>query len=120
MTAGAYAHPTVSRFAIADGMFHFDGFPIGLPAEPAGATPFFAYEVASAGETAVALDTPVPADRVNIAGPGKAPAELSRTVAARVPISLSAMSTSAVGSVSRTSNATRRWTSRPSARTLLR
>lgn len=47
MTAGAYAQPTVSRLAIADGMFHFDGLPVGLPAEPAGVSPFFACEVAT-------------------------------------------------------------------------
>lgn len=128
MTAVAYAHPTISRFATADGMLHIGGLPVGLLAERAGATPFFAYErtgltrrveelrralpdgihlsyavkanpmpavvqhfsrqvdgfdVASAGEMAVALDTPIPADRVSFAGPGKTPAELSRAVAAR-------------------------------------
>jgi diaminopimelate decarboxylase len=133
MTAVAYAHPTISRFAIADGMLHIGGVPVGLLAERAGATPFFAYEragltrrveelrralpdgiqlsyavkanpmpavvqhfsrqvdgfdVASAGEMAVALDTPIPADRVSFAGPGKTPAELSRAVAAKVSIHL--------------------------------
>lgn len=133
MTTVAYAHPTISRFAIADGMLHIGGLPIGLLAERAGATPFFAFErtgltrrveelrralpddihrsyavkanpmpavvqhfsrqvdgfdVASAGEMAVALDTPIPADRVSFAGPGNTPAELSRAVAARVTISL--------------------------------
>ncbi|MEU2109004.1 hypothetical protein [Streptomyces sp. NPDC019507] len=136
MTAGAYAHPTISRFAIADGMLRIGGLPVELLAERAGATPFFTYErtgltrrvgelrralpggpggihlsyavkanpmpavvqhfsrqvdgfdVASAGEMAVALDTPIPADRVSFAGPGKTPAELSRAVAARVTISL--------------------------------
>ncbi|MFE2972622.1 pyridoxal-dependent decarboxylase, exosortase A system-associated [Streptomyces sp. NPDC059340] len=133
MTAGAYAHPTISRFAIADGMLRIGGLPVGLLAERAGATPFFTYErtgltrrveelrralpddihlsyavkanpmpavvqhfsrqvdgfdVASAGEMAVALDTPIPADRVSFAGPGKIPAELSRAVAAKVTISL--------------------------------
>lgn len=128
MTAVAYAHPTISRFATADGMLHIGGLPVGLLAERAGATPFFAYErtgltrrveelrralpdgihlsyavkanpmpavvqhfsrqvdgfdVASAGEMAVALDTPIPADRVSFAGPGKTPVELSRAVAAR-------------------------------------
>lgn len=132
MTAGAYAHPTISRFAIADGMLRIGGLPVGLLAERAGATPFFTYErtgltrrveelrralpdgihlrhavkadpmpagvqhfsrqgdgfdVASAGEKAVALGTPF-ADRVSFAGPGKTPAELSRAVAARVTISL--------------------------------
>jgi diaminopimelate decarboxylase len=133
MTAVAYAHPTINRFAIADGMLHIGGLPVGLLAERAGATPFFAYEragltrrveelrralpgdihlsyavkanpmpavvqhfsaqvdgfdVASAGEMAVALDTPMPADRVSFAGPGKTPAELSRAVAATVTVSL--------------------------------
>ncbi|MFI2455175.1 alanine racemase [Streptomyces chengbuensis] len=133
MTAGAYAHPTISRFAIADGMLRIGGLPVGLLAERAGATPFFTYErtgltrrveelrralpdgihlrhavkadpmpagvqhfsrqvdgfdVASAGEKAVALDTPFAADRVSFAEPGKTPAELSRAVAARVTISL--------------------------------
>ena len=133
MTAVAYAHPTISWIAIADGMLHIGGLPVGLLAERAGATPFFAYErtgltrrveeprralpddihlshavkanpmpavvrhfsgqvdgfdVASAGEMAVALGTPIPADRVSFAGPGKTPAELSRAVAARVTISL--------------------------------
>ena len=115
MTAIASTHPTVSRFAIADGMLHIGGLPVGLLAERAGGTPFFAYErtgltrrveelrralpddidlsyavkanpmpavgqhfrqvdgfdVASAGEMAIALDTPIPADRVSFAGPGK-------------------------------------------------
>lgn len=44
MTAVAYAHPTISRFAIADGMLHMGGLPVGLLAERAGATPFFACE----------------------------------------------------------------------------
>ena len=128
MTAIAYAHPTISRFAIADGMLHIGGLPVGLLAERAGATPLFAYErtgltgpvgelrralpddihlsfavkanpmpavvqhfsrqvdgfdVASAGEMAVGLDPPIPADRVSFAGPGKTPAELGRAVAAR-------------------------------------
>lgn len=38
MNSGAYAHPTSSRFAIADGMLHIGGLPVGLPAELAGAT----------------------------------------------------------------------------------
>ena len=133
MTAVAYAHPTISRFAIADCMLHIGGLPVGLLAERADTTPFFAYErtgltrrveelrralpddihlsyavnanpmpavvqhlsrqvdgfdVASAGEMAVGLDTPIPANRVSFAGPGKTPAELSRAVAARVTISL--------------------------------
>jgi diaminopimelate decarboxylase len=44
MNAGAYAHPTISRFAIADGMLHIGGLPVGLLAERAGATPFSTYE----------------------------------------------------------------------------
>ena len=44
MTAIASAHPTVSRFAIADGTLHTGGLPVGLLAERAGGTPFFAYE----------------------------------------------------------------------------
>jgi diaminopimelate decarboxylase len=132
VTAVAYAHRTISRLAIADGMLHIGGLPVGLLAERA-ATLFFAYErtgltrrveelrralpddihlsyavkgnpmpavvqhfsrqvdgfdVGSAGEMAVALDTPIPADRVSFAGPGKTPAELSRAVAARVTMSL--------------------------------
>ena len=35
------------------------------------------FDVASAGEMQVALDTPMPADRVSFAGPGKTPAELT-------------------------------------------
>ena len=35
----AHAHPTISRFAIADGMLHIGGLPVGLLAERAGATP---------------------------------------------------------------------------------
>jgi diaminopimelate decarboxylase len=134
MTAvAAHVHPTISRFAVADGMLHIGGHPVGLLAERAGATPFFAYErssltrrceelrrflpddiqlsyavkanpmpavvqhlsrqvhgfdVASAGEMAVALDTPIPPERVSFAGPGKTPAELSRAVAAGVTVNL--------------------------------
>ena len=46
------------------------------------------FDVASAGEMRVALDTPMPADRVSFAGPGKTPAELSQAVAAGVTIEL--------------------------------
>jgi diaminopimelate decarboxylase len=46
------------------------------------------FDVASAGEMAVALDTPVPAERVSFAGPGKTPAELTRAVAAGVMVNV--------------------------------
>ena len=46
------------------------------------------FDVASAGEMQVALDTPVPATRVSFAGPGKTDAELSRAVAAGITIEL--------------------------------
>ena len=45
-------------------------------------------DVASAGEMRVALDTPLPAERVSFAGPGKTPAELAQAVAAGVTIEL--------------------------------
>jgi diaminopimelate decarboxylase len=44
------------------------------------------FDVASAAEMSVALDTGMPADRVSFAGPGKTPAELSQAVAAGVTI----------------------------------
>ena len=47
-----------------------------------------AFDVASAGEMRVALDTPLPAERVSFAGPGKTPAELAQAVAAGVTIEL--------------------------------
>jgi diaminopimelate decarboxylase len=46
------------------------------------------FDVASVGEMAVALDTPMPAERVSFAGPGKTPAELARAVAAGVTVNL--------------------------------
>jgi diaminopimelate decarboxylase len=46
------------------------------------------FDVASAGEMAVALDTPMPAERVSFAGPGKTPAELTRAVAAGVTVNV--------------------------------
>ena len=46
------------------------------------------FDVASVGEMAVALDTPVAAERVSFAGPGKTPAELRRAVAAGVTVNL--------------------------------
>jgi diaminopimelate decarboxylase len=45
-----------------------------------------AFDVASADEMRTALDTPMPADRVSFAGPGKIAAELTRAVAAGVTI----------------------------------
>jgi diaminopimelate decarboxylase len=47
-----------------------------------------ALDVASAGEMAVALDTPIGAGHVSFAGPGKTPAELGRAVAAGVMVEL--------------------------------
>jgi diaminopimelate decarboxylase len=47
-----------------------------------------AFDVASAREMSVALDTPMPADRVSFAGPGKTPAELRQAVAAGVTVEL--------------------------------
>ena len=46
------------------------------------------FDVASAGEMKVALDTPMPAARVSFAGPGKTPAELAQAIAAGVTIEL--------------------------------
>ena len=46
------------------------------------------FDVASAGEMRVVLDTRMPADRVSFAGPGKTPAELTQAVAAGVTIAL--------------------------------
>ena len=45
-------------------------------------------DVASALEMRTALDTPMPAERVSFAGPGKMPAELSQAVAAGVTIEM--------------------------------
>lgn len=47
-----------------------------------------AFDVASAGEMQTALDTPMPAERVSFAGPGKTPAELTQAIAAGVTIEL--------------------------------
>ena len=47
-----------------------------------------AFDIASAGELRIALDTPMPAERVSFAGPGKTPAELTQAVAAGVTIEL--------------------------------
>jgi diaminopimelate decarboxylase len=46
------------------------------------------FDVASAAEMLVALDTPMPANRVSFAGPGKTPAELSQAIAAGVTIEM--------------------------------
>jgi diaminopimelate decarboxylase len=50
------------------------------------------FDVASAAEMLVALDTGMPADRVSFAGPGKTPAELSQAVAAGVTIEMESRS----------------------------
>jgi diaminopimelate decarboxylase len=47
-------------------------------------------DVASAGEMRVALDTPMPADRISMAGPGKRPEELARAIAAGIVINIEA------------------------------
>jgi diaminopimelate decarboxylase len=47
-----------------------------------------AFDTASAGELAIALDTPMAADHVSFAGPGKTPEELTRAVAAGALIEL--------------------------------
>jgi diaminopimelate decarboxylase len=46
------------------------------------------FDVASAAEMRVALDTPTPAQRVSFAGPGKVPAELTQAIAAGVTIEM--------------------------------
>ena len=46
------------------------------------------FDVASAGELKIALDTTMPADRISFAGPGKTPAELTQAVAAGATIEL--------------------------------
>jgi diaminopimelate decarboxylase len=46
------------------------------------------FDVASAGEMLIALDTPMPARRVSFAGPGKTPAELTQAIAAGVTIEM--------------------------------
>lgn len=45
-------------------------------------------DVASAAEMLTALDSPMPAERVSFAGPGKTPAELAQAVAAGVTIEM--------------------------------
>ena len=46
------------------------------------------FDVASAGELRSALDTPMTAERISFAGPGKTPAELAQAVAAGVTIEM--------------------------------
>lgn len=46
------------------------------------------FDVASAGEMTTALDTPVPASRISIAGPGKTVSEIAQAIAARIVINL--------------------------------
>ena len=46
------------------------------------------FDVASAGELRIALDTPTGPERISFAGPGKSPAELSQAVAAGVTVTL--------------------------------
>lgn len=46
------------------------------------------FDVASAAEMRVALDTTMPAQRVSFAGPGKTPAELTQAIAAGVTLEL--------------------------------
>jgi diaminopimelate decarboxylase len=46
------------------------------------------FDVASAAEMRLALDTTMPAERVSFAGPGKTPAELTQAVAAGVTIEM--------------------------------
>jgi diaminopimelate decarboxylase len=46
------------------------------------------FDLASAGEMKVALDTPMPAEHISFAGPGKRPTELSQAIAAGVTINV--------------------------------
>jgi diaminopimelate decarboxylase len=46
------------------------------------------FDIASTGEMAVVLDTPMSAERVSFAGPGKTPTELTRAVAAGVTVNI--------------------------------
>lgn len=46
------------------------------------------FDLASAGEMKVALDTPMPPEHISFAGPGKRPAELSQAIAAGVTINI--------------------------------
>lgn len=47
-----------------------------------------AFDVASAGEMRVALDTPMPPRQVSFAGPGKSPGELAQAIAAGVTLEM--------------------------------
>jgi diaminopimelate decarboxylase len=46
------------------------------------------FDLASAGEMKVALDTPMPANQISFAGPGKRPTELLQAIAAGVTINI--------------------------------
>ena len=46
------------------------------------------FDLASAGEMKVALDTPMPAEHISFAGPGKRPAELQQAIAAGVTLNV--------------------------------
>lgn len=46
------------------------------------------FDLASAGEMKIALDTPMPAQRISIAGPGKTDKELRQAIAAGITINL--------------------------------
>ena len=46
------------------------------------------FDLASAGEMKVALDSPMPADHISFAGPGKRPLELQQAIAAGVTINI--------------------------------
>lgn len=46
------------------------------------------FDLASAGEMKVALDTPMPAENISFAGPGKRPQELSQAIAAGVTLNI--------------------------------
>ncbi len=46
------------------------------------------FDLASAGEMLVALDTPMPAQHISMAGPGKRPAELKQAIAAGITLNV--------------------------------
>jgi len=46
------------------------------------------FDVASAAEMQVALDTPMPADKISFAGPGKTPVELAQAIAGGITIEM--------------------------------
>jgi hypothetical protein len=62
MTAVAYAHPTIIRFAIADGILHIGGLPVGSLAERAPVPPHFSPTSAPASPGARGT-APCPAGR---------------------------------------------------------